>query len=102
MKQYFVYILTNKSKKSLYIWVTNNLERRIFEHKTWIIEWFTKKYNCNILVYFEEFNNIKQAIEVEKKLKNWKREWKENLIKEKNSNWKDLSIWDPETSSGWQ
>ncbi len=93
MKQYFVYILTNKSKRSLYIWVTNDLERRMLEHKNWSIEWFTKKYNCNILVYFEEFNNIEQAIEAEKKLKNWKREWKENLINEKNPNWEDLYVW---------
>ncbi len=93
MKQCFVYMLTNKSRKSLYIWVTNDLERRIYEHKNWIIEGFTKKYNCNILVYFEEFNNINQAIEFEKKLKNWRREWKENLIKERNPNWEDLFVW---------
>jgi len=65
---------------------------RIYEHKNWIIEGFTKKYFCNKLVFFEEFNCINDAIECEKKLKNWRREWKVNLIEKDNVNWEDLSF----------
>jgi putative endonuclease len=91
MKNYYVYILASNSG-TLYIWVTNNLERRISEHKNWLIEWFTKKYNCNKLVYFEETNNIISAIEREKQLKWLLRKKKEDLIKSINPNWLDLSI----------
>ncbi len=90
MKEYFIYIMAINSK-TIYIWVTNNLEKRVFEHKNWIIEWFTKKYECHNLVYFEKFNNINEAIESEKKLKNWKRKWKEDLIEKENPYWEDLS-----------
>ena len=94
MNQYFVYILTNKSNKVLYIGVTNNLERRMFEHKNKMINGFTKRYNLTKLVYFEETSDIKSALEREKQLKNWHRDWKINLINNFNPKWKDLSIED--------
>ena len=88
---YYVYILTNYNNRTLYIGVTNNLERRVSEHKQKLIEGFTKKYNCNKLVYYEHFLSIKQAIEREKYLKGKKRIFKEELINSINSDWKDLS-----------
>ncbi|MFA5917685.1 MAG: GIY-YIG nuclease family protein [Candidatus Gracilibacteria bacterium] len=91
MKNYYVYILASNSG-TLYIGVTNNLERRISEHKNGLIEGFTKKYNCNKLVYFENTNNIISAIEREKQLKGLLRKKKEDLIKSINPNWLDLSI----------
>ena len=81
---YYIYILTNKTNKVLYIWVTNNIVRRINEHKQWLVEWFTKKYNCKKLVYVEKYIDINDAIEREKQLKNWHKERKLNLIKEVN------------------
>lgn len=83
--------MSNKNKNVFYVGVTNNLERRVFEHKTGIIEGFTKKYNCKELVYYEEFQNITDAISREKQLKNWHREWKINLIKFLNPDFIDLS-----------
>jgi putative endonuclease len=91
MSQYFVYILTNKSNKVLYIGVTNNLERRMYEHRNEMIDGFTKKYNLTKLVYFEEASDVKSAIEREKQLKNWHRDWKISLINQVNPNWDDLS-----------
>ena len=103
MNQYFVYILTNKSNKVLYIGVTNDLERRMYEHKNKMVNGFTKKYNLTKLVYFDETSDVKSAIEREKQLKNWHRDWKIKLISEFNPDWKDLSLWDAkrdaETSS---
>jgi putative endonuclease len=88
--QYYVYILTNKNNKVLYIGVTNDLERRIYEHKNKLVEGFTKKYNLNKLIYYEMTEDISSAIEREKQLKNWHRDWKINLIKSFNPMWKDL------------
>lgn len=82
--------MTNNSK-TLYIGVTNDLNRRIFEHKNKLIEGFTKKYNLTKLVYYETCNNIEDAIHREKQLKNWHRQWKINLIETVNKEWKDLS-----------
>jgi putative endonuclease len=90
--QCYVYILTNKNNKVLYIGVTNDLERRIFEHKNKLVEGFTKKYNLNKLVYYEGTEDITNAIEREKQLKNWHRDWKINLINSFNPIWKDLGI----------
>ncbi len=90
MKQYYVYILANKSK-TIYIGITNNLVRRVYEHKNKMIEGFTKKYNLTKLVYFEIFNEAKDAIKREKQLKNWHRQWKINLIESMNKDWRDLS-----------
>ena len=90
MKHYHVYILTNKNNKVLYIGVTNDLLRRGNEHKSKLIEGFTKKYNVNKLVYFEEFIDINQAIAKEKKIKGWLRSKKISLIESKNPKWRDL------------
>ena len=86
---YFVYIMSSFSGV-LYIGVTNNLKRRVYEHKKELIEGFSKKYKCKKLVYFEEYQEINLAINREKQLKNWRREKKEQLIKKLNSNLKDL------------
>jgi len=87
---FYVYILTNKTNKVLYIGVTNNLIRRIFEHKNKLVDGFTSKYNLNKLVYYEHFTHINEAIKREKRLKKWNREWKNKLISEQNPEWKDL------------
>ncbi len=91
MNTYYVYILCNWNHKVLYIGVTNNLERRVYEHKNKLIEGFTSKYNVNKLVYFEDASDIKAAITREKQLKGWNREKKNNLIETMNPDWKDLS-----------
>lgn len=102
MKEYYVYILASNSK-TIYIWITNNLQRRIYEHKEWLIDWFSKKYSCTKLVYYESFSNVNDAIESEKKLKNWKREWKVKLIEKENPFWEELyNLDDSESSSEWQ
>ena len=90
--QYYVYILTNKSNKALYIGVTNNLQRRVYEHKEKLIEGFTSKYNVNKLVYYETIIDVKVAIEREKTLKKWARKKKDWLIEQNNSDWRDLSL----------
>ena len=89
-RQYYVYILTNQNDNVLYIGVTNNLERRIFEHKNKLAEGFTKRYNLTKLIYYEVTSDIHGALGREKQLKNWHREWKINLINEVNPRWKDL------------
>ena len=88
---YYVYILTNFNNKVMYIGVTNNLERRLYEHKNGIFEGFTKKYNVKKLVYFEETNNIIEAIQREKELKKWRKEKKNLLVEMQNKEWKDIS-----------
>jgi putative endonuclease len=87
--------MSSNNKNTIYIGVTNNLQRRIIEHKNNTAEGFTSKYNCVNLVYFESFNNIDSAIKREKKLKKWNRGWKDDLINKDNHLWVDLSIdWD--------
>ena len=88
---YYVYMITNWNNKVLYTGVTNNLERRIFEHKNKIIKGFTSKYNINKLVYFDYTDNINSAIAREKQIKGWTRKKKNELIEEMNPEWKDLS-----------
>ena len=75
----------------LYIGVTNNLLRRVYEHKQGMLDGFTKRYKLHKVVYYESFSQVKDAIAREKQLKHWHREWKENLIREQNPQWKDLS-----------
>ena len=90
--RYFVYILTSKKNDTLYIGVTNSIERRTIEHKQGETEGFTQKYKINKLVYFEEYHDIKDAIYREKCLKKWNRIWKIKLIEKDNPYWNDLSI----------
>lgn len=90
MNQYWVYILASKKNDTLYIGVTNDLLRRVYEHRENRIDGFTKKYNLFLLVYIEEFQNIKDAIYREKCIKKWNRSWKLKLIEEQNPSWKDL------------
>ena len=92
LKTYYIYILTNYTNTTFYIGVTNNLQRRINEHKNKIIEGFSNKYNLKKLVYLEEISDINVAIRREKQLKNWRREWKINLIKDRNPEFDDLSL----------
>ncbi len=89
--QYFVYLLTNWNNKVMYVGVTNNLERRIYEHKNKTVKGFTEKYNVSKLVYFEETNDIASAISREKEIKKWRREKKDALAIAVNPEWKDLS-----------
>lgn len=88
---YFVYMLTNKTNTVLYIGVTNNLERRLYEHKNKLLDGFTKKYHLYKLVYFETTTDIKAAIAREKQLKGWTRSRKNALIESINPAWQDLS-----------
>ena len=83
-------MMTNSNNKVLYIGVTNNLKRRVYQHKNGEIDGFTKKYNVHKLVYFEHFTNIEHAIKREKQLKKWKRQWKNELVESKNPKWADL------------
>lgn len=88
---YYVYILTNKMNTVLYTGITNNLERRIFEHKSKCFKGFTAKYNVNKLVYFEIYSDIYEAIQREKQIKNGSRQKKIDLIQSLNPRWKDLA-----------
>ena len=90
MKQYFVYILASKRNGTLYTGVTNDLKRRVLEHRSGIIEGFSKKYNVHMLVYYERFNGVESAIRREKNIKKWNRRWKLRLIEEFNPSWNDL------------
>ena len=87
---YCVYIMTNPSNTVLYIGMTGNLARRVWEHKEHLIQGFTKKYNCTKLVYVETADDPTAAIEREKELKGWRREKKESLICTLNPEWRDL------------
>jgi putative endonuclease len=89
-RHFWVYILASKLGGTLYIGVTNDLVRRVYEHKTKAVEGFTRKYGVERLVYFEMFDDIENAIRREKQLKKWNRAWKVRLIEESNPNWDDL------------
>ena len=91
--EYYVYILTNSSR-TLYIGVTNDLVRRVYQHRQMLVEGFTKKYNVSWLVYYEQTQDVKAAILREKQIKAWRREKKVELVDVMNPEWKDLS-------SGW-
>lgn len=82
--------MTNKPNGTLYIGVTNDLVRRIYEHRNSIIDGFTKKYNLKMLVYFEMFDRVEDAILKEKRLKKWNRQWKVEMIEKSNPDWVDL------------
>ena len=89
---YFIYILTNKNNKVMYIGVTNNLKRRLYEHKNRLVDGFTKTYNVDKLVYYEHTNDVESAIAREKQLKGWSRIKKDMLVESKNPEWKELVI----------
>lgn len=91
MKNYYVYILTNWNNKVMYIGVTNDLQRRLFEHQSGLVDGFTKKYNVHRLVYFEHTNDVNAAIAREKQLKGWTRAKKNELVETLNPDWRDLS-----------
>ena len=91
----YVYFMTNSRNSVLYIGVTSDLIKRVWEHKNKVDKTcFTSKYNCNKLVYYEAFGDIRYAIEREKQLKNWKRDWKNELVNMENPDWLELDIWD--------
>lgn len=89
-RTFYVYILASKLGGTLYIGVTNDLVRRVYEHKTKAAEGFTKQYGVDRLVYFEVFDDIENAIRREKRLKKWPRAWKVQLIEQHNPDWSDL------------
>ena len=88
--QYHVYIMTNKSR-TLYTGITNNIRKRVYEHKNKLIPGFTKKYNISRLIYFETFGDVYSAIAREKTIKGWLRKKKIGLIRKTNPDWKDLA-----------
>jgi len=87
---YWVYLLASASGGTLYVGVTNNLIRRIYEHREKLVDGFTKKYNVTRLVYFEAHETIAEALQREKNIKHWSREWKIDLILSTNPGWRDL------------
>jgi putative endonuclease len=91
-KEYFVYIVASGKQGTLYTGVTNNLIRRIYEHKEGLVDGFTKKYRVHRLVYFERHIDIREALLREKVIKKWRREWKFNLIERDNPHWVDLYL----------
>jgi putative endonuclease len=87
---YFVYIMASKRNGTLYVGVTNNLGRRVYQHRKGLVPGFTKTYGVNLLVHYEQFEDIRAAIQREKNIKHWGRKWKVALIEEDNLNWDDL------------
>ena len=90
-RRYFVYLLTGKDNKVMYLGVTNDIKRRLYEHKNKMVKGFTERYNVNRLVYYEETSDILTAIAREKEIKRWRREKKDALVVAVNPEWKDLS-----------
>jgi putative endonuclease len=90
MKAYYIYILTNQYNTVFYVGVTNNLIRRVYEHKNKLVKGFTSKYNLNKLVYYEVFSDVRDAIYREKQIKSWNRKKKIEMIEKFNPEWKDL------------
>ena len=87
---YYVYILANKRNGTLYVGITNDLHRRMEEHKSSLVDGFTNKYKIDKLVYYEDYQYVQDAIVREKRLKEWHRKWKLELIEKSNPNWEDL------------
>lgn len=90
MKKGFVYMMSNKKDGVLYIGVTSDIVKRIYEHKNGFVDGFTKQYNLKNLVYYEVYDDITEAVKREKQLKNWHREWKVELVNMQNPHWEDL------------
>ena len=86
----YTYIMANKKNGTLYVGVTADLKKRVYEHRAGLLEGFTKRYQIKMLVYYEMFNHISLSIKREKQIKNYKREWKIELIEAKNKDWRDL------------
>jgi putative endonuclease len=98
-KRFYVYLLTNWNDRVIYVGVTNDLERRVYEHKNKLVEGFTSKYNVNKLVYAEDTGDVTAALAREKELKKWRREKKNKLVGSINPEWKDLSAeWEKDFS----
>ncbi|AZQ57545.1 GIY-YIG nuclease family protein [Maribacter sp. MJ134] len=91
MHRYYVYILTNKNHSVLYVGFTNNLKRRLKEHRSKSNSGFTGRYNVHKLIWFETSSYVINSIKREKQLKKWNRKWKENLVNDMNPDWKDLT-----------
>ena len=87
---YYVYIMASQRNGTLYVGVTNHLVRRVYEHKEHLVDGFTKRHNVRALVYFETFDDPASAIQREKNIKHWKRDWKIELIERGNPDWNDL------------
>jgi len=90
MADYWVYFLTNKPRSTLYVGVTNDLVRRIYEHREGLVKGFTQRYGLKMLVYFERYDTPYAAIQREKNIKHWSRNWKLQLIESMNPQWRDL------------
>lgn len=90
MKNYYIYILFSEPNGTLYIGITSDLVKRVYEHKNKVVKGFTEKYGVDKLGYFEIYNDVNKAIEREKQLKSWNRNWKIRLIEKSNPDWKDL------------
>ncbi len=90
-RKYYVYILTNWNNRVLYVGLTNDLFRRMHEHKNKVVSGFTKRYNLNKLVYYQETSDVLSAITREKEIKKWRRQKKNDLVSSMNPEWKDLS-----------
>ena len=90
MKSYYVYILASQRNGTLYIGITNDLIKRVYEHRNNLVDGFTKKYKVHSLVYYEQCGDIESAIIREKRLKKWNRKWKLELIEKENPQWRDL------------
>jgi len=89
-KQYYVYLITNKPYGTLYVGVTGNLVKRIYEHRTGVVEGFSKTHELQMLVWYEVHEDVLAAITREKQIKEWRRDWKVNLVQEMNADWQDL------------
>jgi putative endonuclease len=90
MPDYYVYLLTNKPRGTLYVGVTNDLVRRVYEHREGAVKGFTKQYGLKQLVHFEKYDTPRSAIQREKNIKHWKRTWKLDLVNSSNPQWRDL------------
>ncbi len=90
MRPYYVYILASKKNGTLYLGVTNDIAKRVYEHKNNLVDGFTKKYSVHCLVYFEVCEDVRVAIQREKNIKKWRRRWKIELIEKNNPDWRDL------------
>ena len=90
MKTYYIYLMASQKNGTLYLGVTNDLVRRVWQHKSNVNEGFTKKYSVHLLVWYEATIDVKVAIQREKQMKKWRRQWKINLIEKENPNWCDL------------